>query len=388
MKGRNPTFKPDVPLFLLLLFVCFILIIIIPVTAYSSLQEVGVGDSSDDGNFVGNPDVDTNIGESSGLESEPESESATPELGLVQPEPPVDDGPPVCIDVFPPPPGCDSDDNNKQPPDDGPPVCIDIFPPPPDCRIELPPEPTTDDGPPVCIDVFPPPPGCSELPPPGPPPDDDCLFDPSLPKCSPPDNGKCPDGFLMNENGQCFPDKPCPPGYTKIDDDETGTCHPADEKVTEINIIIVNEINRQVTTTTTPTTCTPQDKTVPLGPSTIANNGIRLLATFDPCRLIDGDAILNLPDSNGELKLVAVDLDGRQTHKAVVVDLHEVQQVANDQTLYNADFTGTITGLSAATNKMDTIRDVNALVLWNDSSGQLNFVDDNSVTLNALVLTR
>ena len=56
-------------------------------------------------------------------------------------------------------------------------------------------------------------------------PDDDCLFNPSLPKCVPIE-GKCPSGFLMNENEQCFPDKPCPAGFTKIDEDETGTCYP------------------------------------------------------------------------------------------------------------------------------------------------------------------
>jgi hypothetical protein len=56
-------------------------------------------------------------------------------------------------------------------------------------------------------------------------PDDDCLFDPSLPKCSPID-GKCPAGFLMNEDEQCFPDKPCPAGFTKYDEDETGACYP------------------------------------------------------------------------------------------------------------------------------------------------------------------
>jgi hypothetical protein len=56
-------------------------------------------------------------------------------------------------------------------------------------------------------------------------PDDDCLFNPSLPKCAPIE-GKCPSGFLMNENEQCFPDKPCPAGFTKIDEDETGTCYP------------------------------------------------------------------------------------------------------------------------------------------------------------------
>jgi hypothetical protein len=56
-------------------------------------------------------------------------------------------------------------------------------------------------------------------------PDDDCLFDPSLPKCSPIE-GKCPAGFLMNEDEQCFPDKPCPSGFAKRDEDETGACYP------------------------------------------------------------------------------------------------------------------------------------------------------------------
>jgi hypothetical protein len=56
-------------------------------------------------------------------------------------------------------------------------------------------------------------------------PDDDCLFDPSLPKCSPME-GECPAGFLMNEDEQCFPDKPCPVGFTKHDEDETGACYP------------------------------------------------------------------------------------------------------------------------------------------------------------------
>ena len=56
-------------------------------------------------------------------------------------------------------------------------------------------------------------------------PDDDCLFNPALPKCAP-IGGKCPPGFLMNEEERCFPDKPCPPGFSKLDEDETGTCYP------------------------------------------------------------------------------------------------------------------------------------------------------------------
>ena len=60
-------------------------------------------------------------------------------------------------------------------------------------------------------------------------PDDDCLFDPSLPKCAPVD-GECPDGFAMNEDGQCYPDKPCPKGYKRRDNDETGACLSVSEK--------------------------------------------------------------------------------------------------------------------------------------------------------------
>ena len=58
-------------------------------------------------------------------------------------------------------------------------------------------------------------------------PDGDCLFDPSLPKCTPNQNGDCPEGFHMNEDEQCFPahDK-CPSGYHSHEDDESGRCIP------------------------------------------------------------------------------------------------------------------------------------------------------------------
>jgi hypothetical protein len=60
-------------------------------------------------------------------------------------------------------------------------------------------------------------------------PDGDCLFDPSLPKCAPDENGNCPEGFGMNEDEQCFPlhDR-CPEGYHSHEDDESGKCIPDD----------------------------------------------------------------------------------------------------------------------------------------------------------------
>src|SRR5918994_561209 len=58
-------------------------------------------------------------------------------------------------------------------------------------------------------------------------PDQDCLFDPSLPKCTPGPEG-CPEGFGTNEDGQCFPLGGCPDGYHSVEDDESGTCYPDD----------------------------------------------------------------------------------------------------------------------------------------------------------------
>jgi hypothetical protein len=114
----------------------------------------------------------------------------------------------------------------------------------------------------------------------------------------------------MNEDGQCYPDKPCPPGYERIDDDESGACHQIPEENIYIDIIIVTEINNQIKKVSTPTTCTPQESTITLGPGSIAAKGVRVLAAFDPCVLSGGSAMLNLPDSNNNLKLLAVDLEG------------------------------------------------------------------------------
>jgi hypothetical protein len=57
-------------------------------------------------------------------------------------------------------------------------------------------------------------------------PDKDCAFNPNgLAKCKPdPTTGKCPSGFSANDKGNCFPKGPCPTGYTRPDNDESGKC--------------------------------------------------------------------------------------------------------------------------------------------------------------------
>ena len=56
------------------------------------------------------------------------------------------------------------------------------------------------------------------------------MFDPSLPKCAPDENGNCPEGFNMNGMNNVFQQHDgCPDGYHSADDDETGRCIPNSE---------------------------------------------------------------------------------------------------------------------------------------------------------------
>jgi|1186.fasta_scaffold09363_2 hypothetical protein len=57
-------------------------------------------------------------------------------------------------------------------------------------------------------------------------PDKDCAFNPNgLAKCKPDlTTGKCPSGFSANDKGNCFPKGPCPTGYARLDNDESGKC--------------------------------------------------------------------------------------------------------------------------------------------------------------------
>jgi hypothetical protein len=55
-----------------------------------------------------------------------------------------------------------------------------------------------------------------------------CYFEPNNEACDPVD-GKCPEGFGFNDDGQCIPHGECPEGYARVDDDETGTCYAEDE---------------------------------------------------------------------------------------------------------------------------------------------------------------
>ena len=102
--------------------------------------------------------------------------------------------------------------------------------------------PVTPGDPSTCVDCEGP---CPETPPPEEPPAEcdpqdtncdgevvipeptPCLLDPSDESCPEPVDGICPEGYNMNEDGNCFPEHDrCPTNYHSHEDDETGRCIP------------------------------------------------------------------------------------------------------------------------------------------------------------------
>jgi hypothetical protein len=59
--------------------------------------------------------------------------------------------------------------------------------------------------------------------------EDICFFDPADERCSPDENGNCPEGWPRNEDGQCHPGGQCPDGFHRANDDESGRCVPEDD---------------------------------------------------------------------------------------------------------------------------------------------------------------
>jgi hypothetical protein len=160
----------------------------------------------DNPNNGGNPPPDQSSG--SGDQSTPTDGNTLTPPPPIQPLLPLNP-PPSEVDCSKTP-----DDPSCPPSKPVPPVDCVVNPTDPSC-------PPSKPVPPVDCVVNPTDPSC-----PPPAPDDSCLFHPEQKICGPDQSGNCPPGFLLNGKGQCIPDKECPAGFEKHDNDETGACYP------------------------------------------------------------------------------------------------------------------------------------------------------------------
>ena len=141
-------------------------------------------------------------------------------------------------------------------------------------------------------------------------------------------------------------------------------------------------------TTTAPTSadCSPKESTLTLGPSVLQNGEAKLILILDPCSLVEGSLVLNLPEGGEGIKLLAANLQGNQATQSVIVPLHRVAPIGTGQTLYDVDLNNLVTGEEPVTGKQVTLNgNINALLLWNNAEKEVGFSPQNSVALNTIV---
>jgi hypothetical protein len=250
-------------------------------------------------------------------------------------------------------------------------------------------------------------------------PDRDCLYNPDLPKCAAV-NDKCPSGFFKNEGDRCVPNTSCPSGYYRADDDESGRCikdtkgcpkgmtfssetkncikriqqskeicnnNRDDDRdgkkdegcITSSKIITKTITNNPIIIVTVPQgSCPDISKTLELESEIIKPNGIRILASFDDCVIKSGQLLLNMKPDN-DLKLLVGNFG--TSSDAVVLGLTQTQAI-NQNLIYSATITADQQGLDLETGKIDTVNDINGIVLWNDSDEPVEFKNNDSVKMD------
>jgi hypothetical protein len=123
---------------------------------------------------------------------------------------------------------------------------------------------------------------------------------------------------------------------------------------------------------------------VSLGKSNFQKDGLRLLANLKPFSTIGTpyilDISLNLP--NGNLSLIAAQITSAGLQHAVIVPINKTAEGAAGESLYQAELGQIITGNNPFTRQPDIISGgATDLLLFNNSTSDIAFNDDNSATM-------
>jgi hypothetical protein len=122
---------------------------------------------------------------------------------------------------------------------------------------------------------------------------------------------------------------------------------------------------------------------VSLGPSTMAEEGMRVIAALSPCHLLDGTVLLNLP-TNG-IQLVVANVVAGQPVNAIAVNKQLVANLGNGQALYSVDLNEVMSGTTPNKGTQATLNDnINTILLWNDAGQSVNLRADNNLGLNII----
>jgi hypothetical protein len=130
--------------------------------------------------------------------------------------------------------------------------------------------------------------------------------------------------------------------------------------------------------------CITQSDSIPLAGKIPPKTPI-LIGDFYPCKLDNGRATLNLPNTPN-LQFALIHLDKKNgNHEAVVLSPQKIQNIGQNNALFVVKFNDQFQGQDPITGQTKTIKDVNALALYNKSKRTLDFEDGNGLGITAVL---
>jgi hypothetical protein len=110
-----------------------------------------------------------------------------------------------------------------------------------------------------------------------------------------------------------------------------------------------------------------------------------LLGDFYPCELSDGHATFNLPNTPN-LEIAMIHLDNKDgNHEAALVTMQKIQSLNKNNALFVVNFNDQYPGQDPITDQSQTIKDVNAIALYNKSRQTVDFEDGNGLGIIAVL---
>jgi hypothetical protein len=145
-----------------------------------------------------------------------------------------------------------------------------------------------------------------------------------------------------------------------------------DDDNIEQEIIIIGKKN----------TCPTQSESVELS-GIINPKGIRLIADFYPCKIVDGGVTLNIPENPAiKLAIMYIDYLGNN-HAGALITPSKIQSIGENQGLYTIELDKNMKGINPITEKSTILKKINGLALYNNGDKPIVFKPGNIAALTA-----
>jgi hypothetical protein len=158
----------------------------------------------------------------------------------------------------------------------------------------------------------------------------------------------------------------------QVDNDRDGKVIVKDDDNIEYEIIIVREKN----------ICPTQSESVELN-GILNPKGIRLLADFYPCKIVDGGITLYIPENPSiKLAIMYIDYNGNN-HAGALITPSKIQSIGENQGLYTIELDKNMKGINPIIGEIITLTKINGLALYNNGDIPIIFKPGNVVAITS-----